>query len=126
MRLAYPAFCLSLLVSVATGRSAAADVTPGGEKPNMVVADDDGVEFGVGLRLRSVWVPKAVLELFVDRSAGGAQNLGYGVDLTRRRGTTELQLGFEYERVNVGEGVWINKGDDVSIGDEADYVLSPE
>ncbi len=126
MRLAYPAFCLSLLVSVATGRSAAADVTPGSEKPNMVVADDDGVEFGVGLRLRSVWVPKPVLELFLDRAAGGAQNLGYGVDLTRRRGTTELQLGFEYERINVGEGVWINKGDDVSIGDEADYVLSPE
>jgi hypothetical protein len=48
------------------------------------------------------------------------------VDLTRRRGTTELQLGFEYERVNVGEGVWINKGDNIATGDEIDYVLSPE
>jgi hypothetical protein len=84
------------------------------------------VEYGVGVRARSVWVPKAILELFVDRAAGGAQDFGFGVDLTRRRGTTELQLGFEYERVAVGQGVWINKGDDVSTGDEADYVLGPD
>lgn len=86
----------------------------------------DGVEYGIGLRGRSVWVPKGVLELFLTRAAGGAHNYGAGLELTRRRGTTELQLGFEYERVTVGEGVWINKGDDVSRGDEADYVLSPE
>ncbi|HET7505012.1 MAG TPA: hypothetical protein VFK02_28505 [Kofleriaceae bacterium] len=84
------------------------------------------VEYGVGVRLRSVWVPRSVLELFVERAAGGAQNFGFGVDLTRRRGTTELQLGFEYENVTVGDGVWINKGDDVARGDEADYVLSPD
>jgi hypothetical protein len=90
------------------------------------VTDKDEVEFGVGVRLRSVWVPKSVLELFVTRSAGGAQDYGIGVDLTRRRGGTELQLGFEYERVTVGQGVWINKGDDVAAGDEADYVLGPE
>jgi hypothetical protein len=103
-----------------------ADVAAGDDKTATTLTDDDGIEYGVGLRLRSVWVPKAVLEVFVDRSAGGAQNFGYGVDLTRRRGTAELQLGFEYERVNVGEGVWIAKGDDVAIGDEADYVLGPK
>jgi hypothetical protein len=92
-----------------------------------VTADADGViEYGVGVRLRSVWVPKSILELFVTRSAGGAQNYGIGVDLSRRHGTTELQLGFEYENVSVGQGVWINKGDDVSMGDEADYVLGPD
>jgi hypothetical protein len=84
------------------------------------------IEYGVGVRLRSVWVPKSVLELFVTRAAGGAHNYGVGVDLTRRRGTTELQLGFEFEHVNVGQGVWINKGDDVAMGDEADYVLGPD
>jgi hypothetical protein len=71
-------------------------------------------------------VPKSVLELFVTRSAGGAQNYGLGLDLTRRRGKSELQLGFEYENVSVGSGVWINKGDNVATGDEADYVLSPK
>jgi hypothetical protein len=145
MRLAYPALCLSYVVSVAAGDSAWAGVAldadkapakadqldcskPGNEAQCHTVTTPEvpqEVEYGLGVRLRSVWVPKSVLELFVDRSAGGAQNFGLGVDLTRRRGTTELQLGFEYERVNVGQGVWINKGDDVANGDEADYVLSP-
>jgi hypothetical protein len=83
------------------------------------------IDYGVGLRARAVWLPKAVLDLFLDRAAGGAMNYGGGIDFTRRRGTTELQIGFEYEHVNVGEGVWINKGDNVATGAEADYVLSP-
>jgi hypothetical protein len=94
--------------------------------PDSLTTAEDKVEFGVDIRLRSVYVPKALLELFVDRSADGAHNYGWGFDLVRRRGTVELQLGFEYEHVNVGEGVWINKGDNVAAGDEADWVQSPD
>jgi hypothetical protein len=110
-----PALCL---VSAAiTDKSALADPAPAaGETP---------VEYGLGVRLRSVWVPQSVLELFIERAAG-AQDYGLGIDLTRRRGTTELQLGFEYDRINVGQGVWIAKGDDVAAGDEADYILGPD
>lgn len=150
MQLALPALCVCTLVSaaVASGSAwagpaldddksqaklapaSAIDCTRSGNEARCgssgnVEPSLDEVQYGMGVRLRSVWVPKAVLELFLDRAGGGAQNFGYGIDLTRRRGTTELQLGFEYERVNIGEGVWINKGDDVSMGDEADYVLSP-
>lgn len=81
-------------------------------------------EYGVDLRIRQVFVPKGLLELFVDRSAGGASNTGFGVDLLRRRGNLELQLGFEYEKIEVKEGVWIASGDNVAAGDEADYLLS--
>jgi hypothetical protein len=147
MRLALPAVCLSMLVSAAVaGGSASAGPAlddDRGKRPPPSAADEfdcaklpndprchtaaaDDVEYGVGVRLRSVWVPRSVLELFVERSAGGAHNYGAGFDLTRRRGTTELQLGFEYEHINVGEGVWINKGDNVAAGDEADYVLGPD
>ena len=87
---------------------------------------DDLVEYGIDLRIRQNYVPKALLQLFVDRAADGASNTGLGVDFVRKRGNLELQLGFEYEHINVGEGVWINKGDDVAAGDEADYVLSPD
>jgi len=137
MRLALPTLCLVTLVSAAVaGGSAFAGPALDDEKarehqPSQnpalepTPAGADPVEYGVGLRGRSVWVPKAILELFVDRAAGGAQNYGFGVDFTRRRGTSELQLGFEFEHINVGQGVWINKGDNVAAGDEADYVLSP-
>jgi hypothetical protein len=83
-------------------------------------------EYGAELRLRQVFVPTALLELFVERSAGGASNTGIGGALVRRRGNLELQLGFEFEHIEVKEGVWINSGDNVSSGDEADYILSPD
>jgi len=136
MRLALPSICLVVLVSSAVaGGSAWAGPALDDDKqkertqqtaPESTEPGEAPVEYGVGVRLRSVWVPKAILELFVQRAAGGAQNFGLGVDLTRRRGNTELQLGLEFERVNVGQGVWINKGDDVSAGDEADFVLGPD
>lgn len=147
MRLALSAFCLATAVLAAiTSKSAAAGPAldddrskrPPQSEPDEVdckanpadvrcrgLTSDDEVEYGVGLRARSIWLPKAVLELFLTRAAGGAHNYGGGLELSRRRGSTELQLGFEYERVNVGQGVWINKGDDVAAGDEADYVLGP-
>jgi hypothetical protein len=151
MRLASPALCLGTLVSVAIPHKSASagpaigdnkekEHTPAtppttaapsitaapsttAETPAAPASEETPVEYGLGVRLRSVWVPKKILQLFLERAAGGAQNYGLGVDLTRRRGTTELQLGFEYEQISVGQGVWINKGDDVSMGDEADYVL---
>jgi hypothetical protein len=135
MRLALPALCLVVLVSSAVADGSAwagpaLDDDKQKERAPEEVAPEpqliSPIEYGVGVRLRSVWLPKAILELFVERAAGGAQNYGFGVDLTRRRGTTELQLGFEWERVNVGQGVWINKGDNVSAGDEADFVLGPD
>jgi len=87
---------------------------------------EDLVQYGIDLRIRSVHVPTALLELFVDRAADGASNIGYGIDFVRKRGNLELQLGFEHEQITVGEGIWINKGDNVGGGAEADYVLGPD
>lgn len=88
--------------------------------------EENPVDYGVAIRLRNVRVPKAILELFVDRAAGGASSFGYGLELVRRRGTVELQLGLEFEHLQVGQGVWINRGENVAAGDEADYILAPE
>jgi hypothetical protein len=144
MRFVLPAVCLVSLTITAGSRAALAGPALDDDKtkrpasvtdepdcshpgdPRCPAPDTSEVEYGVGVRLRSVWVPKAILELFVTRAAGGAHNYGIGVDLSRRRGNTELQLGFEYEHINVGQGVWINNGDNVATGDEADYVLGPD
>jgi hypothetical protein len=103
-----------------TTDAAVAPNTPAGEKP---------VEYGIDIRMRSVWVPRGEIELFVDRAAGGSQDLGFGFDLLRRRGTLELALGFEFEHVSAAQGVWVNKGDAPNIGPGAnqaavDYILS--
>lgn len=90
------------------------------------VTDPNAITYGVGLRLRSVRVPQGILELFLEHVPGGSSNTGIGVELIRRRGTVELQLGFEYDRITPAEGVWINKGENVAAGDEADFILGPE
>ena len=90
-----------------------------------VLAESDKepeVEYGVGIRLRNTRVPNGLLELFLDRAGGGASNVGIGGELIRRRGNVELQLGFEYEKIAVGQGVWIESGKPVPAN-EADYVL---
>jgi hypothetical protein len=94
--------------------------------PDNLQTSSDAVHYGVDLRLRQVFLPKGLMGLFVERAAGGASNTGFGADLIRRRGTMELQLGFEYEHINLAEGVYINKGDNVAAGDTVDYILSPE
>lgn len=92
--------------------------------PDSLETAQDKVDYGVDLRLRHVWVPSGLIGLFVNRAAGGASNNGIGVDLVRRRGNLELQLGFEYEHLELQEGVYINSGDNVP-GDTADFILSP-
>jgi hypothetical protein len=94
--------------------------------PATTTTAEPKAEYGIDLRLRRVFVPTALLELFVERSAGGASNTGIGAAFVRRRGNLELQLGFEFEHIEVDEGVWINKGDNVASGDEADYILSAD
>jgi hypothetical protein len=84
------------------------------------------VEYGVGLRLRNVRIPQAELELFMESAAGGASNVGVGVEFIRRRGNVELQFGIEYEKVTLAEGVYIEGGKNVAQGDPADFILSPD
>lgn len=138
MRIRLPELCLGTLITVATAIGTAGaqpalddDAQPAGAPttdPTVAATQPTGTptQYGVTLRLRNVRIPKGLLELFVERSAGGASNFGYGVELSRRRGTVELQLGLEFEHLTVGEGPWINKGENVAAGDEADYILDPE
>ena len=97
---------------------------PSGADTAVGAATEKPVEYGVGVRLRNVRVPKAEIELFVDRAGDtGSSTAGLGVDLTRRRGDVELQLGLEFEHIDGGRGVWIESGKNVATGDAADFVL---
>jgi hypothetical protein len=126
------------VVAAATGRPAfagpALDDDKAAPTPTSTLVDpaavtkaaDKGVEYGVGVRLRNVRAPKALLELFVESAPGGGSNFGVGVDLTRRRGNVEIQLGIEYEAIQPAEGVWIQSNTNVAAGDEADYIVGPD
>jgi len=83
------------------------------------------IEYGVGVRLRSVWIPQWVLDRFVAH-AGAARRT-----TARRRSDPpprhdRAPARFEFEHINIGQGVLINRNDDVAKGNEADYVLGPD
>jgi len=92
---------------------------------------ENKVEWGVDLRLRQVYIPRFLLEAFVDRSGTGAEGTGFGLDVVRRRGNLEIAFGIEFEKVGVDQSsVWINKGDSPNIGNTSDqaavdYILTP-
>lgn len=80
-------------------------LTPG------VVEQKEEARFGAGLRIRSVHIPRGVLELFVAKAATGVSGVGFGAELYRRKGNFELQVGFEYEGLSGDSGYWIDKGE---------------
>jgi hypothetical protein len=85
-------------------------------------ADGPGdTHIGVGFRLRNMRIPKGLLEIFVDRAPAGSSNVGFGLEVSRRKGQFEVQLGLEYEKITIEKGIWINKGDTIPA-DEPDYV----
>jgi hypothetical protein len=94
--------------------------------PDTTVTASDKVQYGVDLRLRSVWIPQGLVDLFVEKSAGGASNTGFGADFVRRRGNSELLLGFEYEHITPAAGVWVEKKGPTDNPNSADYILSPD
>ena len=76
---------------------------------------------GVGLRLRRVHLPKSLLELFVDRAPGGSAEFGFGAEVIRRKGNFEFAFGLEYEKIEVKDGVWVER-DKPPPANEVDFV----
>jgi hypothetical protein len=86
-----------------------------------VVQAGPETEWGLGVRLRNVRIPRAMVELFVDKATGSGSNYGFGVDLVRRKADFEVQLGVEYEKLSMDEGIWIESGKPIPQN-EADFV----
>jgi hypothetical protein len=109
--------------SAATPPATTTEPSTGGD------AGADKVHYGIDVRLREVFIPQGLIELFLDHVPGGVQSTGYGFDLVRKRGNLELQLGFEYEKLTPTAGVYIDKGDSPNIAPSAsnqaavDYIL---
>jgi hypothetical protein len=93
-------------------------------KPAAATASQTGepeTRIGVGLRIRETYVPRSIIELFVDKASGGSSEVGFGAELFRRKGDFEVQLGLEYESIYVTPGIWVQKGEDPTNGG-ADHV----
>ena len=52
---------------------------------------------------------------------GGVSNVGFGAELSRRKGDFEVQFGLEYEKLTVTPGPWVEK-DKPIMGGSVDHV----
>lgn len=85
------------------------------------LSDAPKTDYGIGVRLRNVFIPEGLLEFFVEDAPSGISNVGFGIEGVRRKGDLEISLGIEYESLNGEDGLWIDKGDSIPQ-DEVDKV----
>jgi hypothetical protein len=96
--------------SAEEGTEPVADTPAAGEASEAVT----GVHkrrWGVGLRMRYVFLPKGVLELFLDH-ATSMSSVGFGAEVVTRKGDFDVVFGFEYEGIAADNGLYLEKGDD--------------
>jgi hypothetical protein len=83
--------------------------------PGVVKATEEA-RFGVGIRLRTVQIPAGLIEVFgVKKVSTSVSGVGVGLELYRRKGDFELQVGFEYEGLHGDDGYWIDSDNTVDF-----------
>ncbi len=81
-------------------------------------------EFGLGLRFRTIYIPKFVIELFYEEATSSVFKPGFGLELSRRNGNFELVFGVEYENLSPDDGFFLGKDDNPNVPEQApDYVV---
>ena len=115
MRNRFAGFAVVVLLVLEAATARAAKEAVGEATPEPVVAakpTKPEVEYGIGARLRYVFIPRAVLELFLDHATSlGA--MGLGAEFVRRRGDFEIVAGLEYDSLKADSGLYQEKGKNI-------------
>jgi hypothetical protein len=76
-----------------------------------VVKQTNKRKWGVGARLRYVFVPQAMLNLFLQHSTS-MNSVGFGAEVVGRKGDSDIVFGLEYDGASPENGLYQDKGDD--------------
>jgi hypothetical protein len=78
-------------------------------------ADDDPKvsKWGIGVRVRDVFMPTAVLNLFLDHSTPMNQ-AGFGGEIVRRKGDFDVVIALEYDSIQPSNGLYLKSGNNPS------------
>ncbi len=78
--------------------------------------------WGLGIRARGIFVPKAMLEWWWEEVSGSVFQPGFGLDVVRIKEDFELRMGLEWDPISTRDGYWLERGDDaLSAGEEPDF-----
>jgi len=88
------------------------------EKPN---PDEQGA-VGVGVRARFIFLPSAILNLFLDHSTSLA-SYALGASFIRRKGNFDIEFAVEYDKLSLTNGYYLPKGDNPGVqGQYPDFI----
>jgi hypothetical protein len=85
-----------------------------GRHDQVAAESDDGVSYGVAMRLRYVSVPGWTLELFTTHNVPLATLGHFGIEFFRRRGKTDLVGALSYQNMSPPDGNWLGIGHQAS------------
>ncbi|MCP4449280.1 MAG: hypothetical protein GY811_28700 [Myxococcales bacterium] len=74
------------------------------------LSDSAEVRHGVGLRLRYIFLPQGLIELFMEHAPSGVSQKGFGFDYVRRKKDFEFSVGFEYDTLSPDDGYFVERG----------------
>jgi hypothetical protein len=87
------------------------------EKP-----DEGAAKLGVGVRVRYVSMPSAILDLFVEFSQP-MSSVGFALEVVRRKRDFDIVFGLESEKTSPDDGFWGEKGETPGQpGENPDFV----
>jgi hypothetical protein len=85
----------------------ALDIDEEFDKP---IEEGPAAQLGVGPRIRFVFMPTGLLNLFLDESTP-MKNVGFGAEIVRRKDDFDIVVGVEYENISPEDGLYLEKGD---------------
>ncbi len=96
---------------------------PPDEFADKELKDDLDSKLGVGLRIRQLFVPEGIIELFLEDVPSGVSTTGFGLEIVRRKGDFDIVVGLEFENVSPDDGLYLEKGDTPGLpGEDPDFV----
>ena len=87
-----------------------------------VEKDPDALKHGIGLRLRYVFLPKSLIEVFLEEAASGVGHGGFGLDYVRRKKDFEFSIGFEYESLSPDDGFFVERNGSPAQNGTVDFI----
>jgi hypothetical protein len=119
-------FAASGAFAFASGYAEAQELEESEEEEGLVdeapIADENTVRHGVGLRLRYILVPKALIEVFMEEASSGVGHPGFGLEYVRRKKNFEFSVGFEYDKLYPDDGAFVERGGAPEIPGTTDIV----
>jgi len=100
---------LGLLAGLMLPAASWGQQTPlGADEEERTLVQEHPVYYGVGIRVRGLFVPQSAFERYVEVAPSGVSRPSLGFELFRRRGSFEASIGVSWANLSPKDGIWLD------------------